>query len=141
MRAQAERLPDPRRHRDRRRGGGAAHHGGSTPRRPPTSTAPRLLPRLRRRRSRSPPAAATTTRTTPPGDRLAQCESGGNWAANTGNGYYGGIQFSLVLLAGVGGTGYPHQASRETQIAMGQRLWHQGGWSHWPACTSKLGYR
>ena len=74
-------------------------------------------------------------------DRLAQCESGGNWATNTGNGYYGGIQFSLASWHGVGGTGYPHQASRETQIAMGQRLWNQGGWSHWPACTSKLGYR
>ncbi len=74
-------------------------------------------------------------------DRLAQCESGGNWAANTGNGYYGGIQFSLSSWQAVGGTGYPHQASRETQIAMGQRLWNQGGWSHWPACSSKLGYR
>ncbi len=74
-------------------------------------------------------------------DRLARCESGGNWATNTGNGYYGGIQFSLASWRGVGGTGYPHQASRETQIAMGQRLWNQGGWSQWPACTSKLGYR
>ena len=74
-------------------------------------------------------------------DRLAQCESGGNWAANTGNGYYGGIQFSLSSWQAVGGTGYPHEASRETQIAMGQRLWNQGGWSHWPACSSQLGYR
>jgi Transglycosylase-like domain len=74
-------------------------------------------------------------------DRLAQCESGGNWAANTGNGYYGGIQFSLSSWQAVGGTGRPDQASRETQIAMGQRLWNQGGWSHWPACSSKLGYR
>jgi hypothetical protein len=74
-------------------------------------------------------------------DRLAQCESGGNWAINTGNGYYGGLQFSLSSWRAVGGTGYPHQASRETQIAMGQRLWNQGGWRHWPACTSKLGYR
>ena len=74
-------------------------------------------------------------------DRLAQCESGGNWAANTGNGYYGGIQFSIASWQGVGGTGRPDQASRETQIAMGQRLWNQGGWVHWPACTSKLGYR
>jgi hypothetical protein len=74
-------------------------------------------------------------------DRLAQCESGGNWAANTGNGYYGGIQFSLSSWQAVGGTGYPHEASRETQIAMGQRLWNQGGWNHWPACSSKLGYR
>jgi Transglycosylase-like domain len=74
-------------------------------------------------------------------DRLAQCESGGNWAANTGNGYYGGIQFSLASWQGVGGPGRPDQASRETQIAMGQRLWNQGGWGHWPACSSKLGYR
>jgi hypothetical protein len=74
-------------------------------------------------------------------DRLAQCESGGNWAADTGNGYYGGIQFSLSSWQAVGGTGYPNQASRETQIAMGQRLWNQGGWSHWPACSRKLGYR
>jgi hypothetical protein len=74
-------------------------------------------------------------------DRLAQCESGGNWAANTGNGYYGGIQFSLSSWQGVGGSGYPHHASRETQIAMGQRLWNQGGWSHWPSCSRQLGYR
>jgi hypothetical protein len=74
-------------------------------------------------------------------DRLAQCESGGSWAINTGNGYYGGLQFSLSSWQAVGGTGYPHEHSRETQIAMGQRLWNQGGWAHWPACSSKLGYR
>ncbi len=74
-------------------------------------------------------------------DRLAQCEAGGNWAANTGNGYYGGLQFSLGSWQSVGGSGRPDQASRETQIAMGQRLWNQGGWRHWPACTIKLGYR
>lgn len=74
-------------------------------------------------------------------DRLAGCESGGNWAANTGNGYYGGIQFSLSSWQAVGGTGRPDQASRETQIAMGQRLWNQGGWGQWPACSRKLGYR
>jgi len=111
----------------------------------------------------APPPAPTTTTTTPPAppavqpvasgtgyndpsnpaawDRLAQCESGGNWAANTGNGYYGGIQFSIASWQGVGGSGRPDQASRETQIAMGQRLWNQGGWQHWPACTLKLGYR
>ena len=59
-------------------------------------------------------------------DRLAQCESGGNWAANTGNGYYGGIQFSLSSWQAAGGSGQPNLASRETQIAMGQNLWHQG---------------
>lgn len=74
-------------------------------------------------------------------DRLAQCESGGNWSINTGNGYYGGIQFSLSSWQAVGGTGYPHEHSRETQIAMGQRLHAQGGWSHWPGCTRSFGWR
>ena len=74
-------------------------------------------------------------------DRLAQCESGGSWAINTGNGYYGGIQFSLSSWQAVGGPGYPHEHSRETQIAMGQRLWQQGGWAHWPGCSRQLGYR
>jgi hypothetical protein len=63
-------------------------------------------------------------------DRLAQCEAGGNWAADTGNGYYGGLQFSLSSWQAVGGSGYPHENSRETQIEMGQRLYAQGGWSH-----------
>lgn len=72
-------------------------------------------------------------------DRLAKCESGGNWAINSGNGYYGGIQFSLSSWRGVGGTGYPHQHSRETQIAMGERLRAHGGWGHWPGCARRLG--
>ncbi|MFP5254838.1 MAG: transglycosylase family protein [Acidimicrobiia bacterium] len=75
-------------------------------------------------------------------DRLAQCESGGNWAINTGNGYYGGLQFSLSSWQAVGGTGYPHEHSRETQIEMGKRLYHSGGgWNHWPACTRSFGWR
>ena len=74
-------------------------------------------------------------------DQVARCESGGNWAINTGNGYYGGLQFSLSSWRGVGGTGYPHEASRETQIAMAERLRSSGGWGHWPACSRKLGLR
>ena len=74
-------------------------------------------------------------------DRLAKCEAGGNWATNTGNGYYGGLQFSASSWRGVGGTGLPHQNSRETQIEMGRRLQARAGWSQWPACTRKLGYR
>jgi hypothetical protein len=77
----------------------------------------------------------------PSWDALAECESGGNWSINTGNGYYGGIQFSLRSWQGVGGTGYPHEHSRETQIAMGIRLWESSGWGAWPACSSELGYR
>ena len=74
-------------------------------------------------------------------DRLSQCEAGGNWAANTGNGYYGGLQFSLSSWQAVGGTGYPHQHSRETQIEMGRRLYASQGWDAWPACSRELGYR
>ncbi len=74
-------------------------------------------------------------------DRLAQCEAGGNWYINTGNGYYGGLQFSARTWRGVGGTGLPHQNSREVQIEMGKRLQARAGWSQWPACTRKLGYR
>lgn len=75
---------------------------------------------------------------------LAQCESGGNWATNTGNGYYGGLQFSLSSWRAVGGTqyaAYPHQASASQQIAAAEKLRASGGWGHWPACSSKLGLR
>jgi len=73
-------------------------------------------------------------------DRLAQCESGGDWSLNTRNGYYGGLQFSLSSWHAVGGSGYPHEHSRETQIEMGQRLHAQGGWRHWPACSRSFGW-
>jgi uncharacterized protein YabE (DUF348 family) len=73
-------------------------------------------------------------------DSLAQCESGGNWAINTGNGYYGGLQFNLGTWQAYGGTGYPHQASRETQIAVATRLRDAtGGYGSWPSCSAKLG--
>lgn len=74
-------------------------------------------------------------------DRLAQCEAGGNWAINTGNGYYGGLQFSLSSWRAVGGSGYPHQASREEQISRAQQLQARQGWGAWPACSAKLGLR
>jgi hypothetical protein len=74
-------------------------------------------------------------------DRLARCEASGNWAANTGNGYYGGLQFSASSWRSVGGTGLPHQASRETQIEMGKRLQARAGWKSWPSCSRRLGYR
>lgn len=72
-------------------------------------------------------------------DRLAACEAGGNWAINTGNGYYGGLQFTLSSWQAVGGTGYPNEASREEQIARGQALQSRQGWGAWPACSAKLG--
>jgi len=73
-------------------------------------------------------------------DRLAECESGGNWHINTGNGYYGGLQFNLGTWRANGGTGYPHQASREEQIRVATRLRDAaGGYGPWPACAAKLG--
>ena len=74
-------------------------------------------------------------------DQLAQCESGGNWSINTGNGYYGGLQFSLSSWRAVGGSGYPHTASRAEQIKRGKLLLARHGWGAWPACTRKLGLR
>ena len=84
-------------------------------------------------------------------DSLAQCESGGNWAINTGNGYYGGLQFNVGTWRAYGGTGYPHQASRETQIAVATRLRDAtGGYGSWPGLrgqarpaplTSRSGHR
>jgi hypothetical protein len=83
--------------------------------------------------------AASAGGTTAQFERLAQCESGGNWSINTGNGYYGGLQFNLGTWRGVGMSGYPHQASKATQIAAGQKLHSQRGWAPWPACSRKLG--
>jgi hypothetical protein len=74
-------------------------------------------------------------------DALADCETGGNWESNTGNGYYGGLQFSLSTWRGVGGTGYPHEHTREEQISLGIKLQQRSGWGQWPACSRKLGLR
>lgn len=74
-------------------------------------------------------------------DRLAQCESSGNWQINTGNGYYGGLQFDLPTWREYGGTGYPHEHSREEQIAVAERLHAKRGFAPWPVCSRKLGLR
>jgi hypothetical protein len=73
-------------------------------------------------------------------DKLAGCESGGNWHINTGNGYYGGLQFSLGTWQGYGGTGLPSQHSREEQIRIATKLRNaSGGYGAWPACAHSLG--
>jgi len=72
-------------------------------------------------------------------DALAACESGGNWAINTGNGYYGGLQFTQGTWAANGGVGSPANASRETQIAVAEHVLASQGWGAWPACSAKLG--
>jgi uncharacterized protein YabE (DUF348 family) len=94
--------------------------------------------------SSSSSSSAGSSSSTPSGsvwDKLAQCESGGNWSINTGNGYYGGLQFSLSTWRAYGGTGYPHQASRDEQIRIAKKLQADAGWGAWPACSSKLGLR
>ncbi len=74
-------------------------------------------------------------------DDLAECESGGNWSINTGNGYYGGLQFHIDTWRSVGGSGYPHQHSREEQIKRGKILQERAGWGQWPHCSRQLGLR
>lgn len=77
-------------------------------------------------------------------DRLAQCESGGDWGTNTGNGYYGGIQFSAATWRAAGGTKYApsaHLATREQQIAVAESWLAKTSWSQWPACSRRLGLR
>ena len=77
-------------------------------------------------------------------DQLARCEAGGNWAINTGNGFYGGLQFTAGTWTGHGGAAYAPRAdmaSREQQIDIAQRVLATQGWGAWPACTLKLGLR
>ena len=74
-------------------------------------------------------------------DKIAQCESGGNWSINTGNGFYGGLQFTLSTWHAYGGSGMPNHASRAQQIAVAKKVQAAQGWGAWPACTSKLGLR
>jgi uncharacterized protein YabE (DUF348 family) len=74
-------------------------------------------------------------------DRLAQCESGGNWSINTGNGFYGGLQFSLGTWRAYGGNGMPNKASKASQIAIAQKVQADVGWGAWPGCSSRLGLR
>ncbi|MEU2715153.1 transglycosylase family protein [Streptomyces sp. NPDC007205] len=75
-------------------------------------------------------------------DRIAQCESGGNWHINTGNGYYGGLQFSAGTWRAYGGTAYAptaDQASRSAQIAVAGKVQQAQGWGAWPVCSGRAG--
>lgn len=77
-------------------------------------------------------------------DQLAQCESGGNWSINTGNGYSGGLQFAPGTWTGNGGGAYAPtaaQATREQQIAVAENIRAKSGFNPWPACADKLGLR
>ncbi|MEU4412174.1 transglycosylase family protein [Nocardia salmonicida] len=75
-------------------------------------------------------------------DRLAQCEAGGNWGINTGNGYQGGLQFSPSTWTAHGGGEYAasaNQATREQQIVVAEKVLASQGWGAWPSCSSQLG--
>ena len=67
-------------------------------------------------------------------DAIAACESGGNWAINTGNGYYGGLQFSMGTWRSNGGSGSPHNASRAEQIRVAENVLRSQGIGAWPTC-------
>jgi resuscitation-promoting factor RpfA len=87
------------------------------------------------------PAQAGPLRTDP-WDRVAQCESGGNWSANTGNGYYGGLQFTRGTWRSYGGgtyAGTANHATRSQQIAIAQKVLRAQGWKAWPTCSRKVG--
>lgn len=87
----------------------------------------------------TPTAILTSPANTSVWDEIAQCESGGNWDTDTGNGYYGGLQFTLSSWQAYGGTGNPSQASRDEQIAIAQKLQAAQGWSAWPVCSIEIG--
>lgn len=75
-------------------------------------------------------------------DRVAQCESGGNWKINTGNGYYGGLQFSSGTWLGYGGGQYAsraYQATKGEQIAVARRVLATQGPGAWPVCSRQAG--
>ena len=72
-------------------------------------------------------------------DAIANCESGGNWGTNTGNGYYGLYQFSASTWRAMGGTGLPSEAPAAEQTQRAQALQARSGWGQWPACARALG--
>ena len=89
----------------------------------------------------SPPATSTPPASSEPygvWDKIAKCESGGRWHINTGNGYYGGLQFSYRTWRGVGGPGYPHEQSREVQIHYAKILQARYGWGQWSCAWARF---
>jgi resuscitation-promoting factor RpfC len=84
-------------------------------------------------------ATATAHADTVNWDAIAQCESGGNWATNTGNGAYGGLQFKQATWTANGGFGSPATASREEQIRVAQNVLRTQGLGAWPKCGAYAG--
>jgi len=124
------------------------HHSSSAtvvrlvPGRVSRSDVRRPLPGVEKPRRRA-PVRRPGPRFTPGGGALnwtalAQCESSGDWHANTGNGFYGGLQFDLQTWFSVGGHGLPSQASNAEQIRRGQILFASRGRAPWPVCGVRL---
>ncbi|WP_227748181.1 resuscitation-promoting factor [Oerskovia douganii] len=118
-----------------------------TKERPAPTPAPKATtaaPQASSSSSSSSAAAAPAAPSTVGGDvwaALAKCESGGNPATNTGNGYYGLYQFSASTWRAMGGSGLPSEASAAEQTQRAQALQARSGWGQWPACSKKLGLR
>ena len=72
-------------------------------------------------------------------DQLVECEASGDWSANTGNGFSGGLQFTPSTWAAFGGSGSAANASASEQKAVAERVLAEQGWGAWPACSAKLG--
>jgi hypothetical protein len=111
---------------------------------PPVANPPAVAPP-----PAAPPAAPPPPRPpAPPGDvspdddrvwdKIAKCESGGNWHINTGNGYYGGLQFAARTWRGIGGPGLPHEHSREVQIHYAKLLQKRYGWGQWECAWARF---
>lgn len=85
--------------------------------------------------------APTQSVSTSTWDKLAECESSGNWNTNTGNGFSGGLQFTQSTWKAFGGSGKAHNASKSEQIRVAENVLEAQGWKAWPACSKKLGLR
>ncbi|MFE2443662.1 transglycosylase family protein [Streptomyces sp. NPDC021218] len=86
-------------------------------------------------------ATSASAATTSQWDQVAQCEAGGNWSINTGNGYYGGLQFSSSTWAAYGGTAYAptaDKASKGQQIQIAEKVLGSQGKGAWPVCGKGL---
>ncbi|MCL5948588.1 MAG: transglycosylase family protein [Actinobacteria bacterium] len=110
------------------------------PHRHPTQPAPAPAQPVANPRTSQPPPA---TEPAPPAGgawaALRQCESGGNYSADTGNGYYGAYQFTLSTWYSLGETGLPSQAPPAVQDAAAKALQSRAGWGQWPVCSQQLG--
>jgi resuscitation-promoting factor RpfA len=88
--------------------------------------------------------SAVRQRVLPAGDvwaRLRQCESGGRYNINSGNGFYGAYQFHPRTWRGLGYPGLPHQAPPEMQDDAARKLQARSGWGQWPVCSRRIGAR